>query len=702
MRVLEEELRLLEEAASLRVGDRRVAGAVPGEALAVLAVDHRQGGVERTARLVDNVERGALSGLVAPAPGEHAGVVAPVDHHVAAAVHVRLRPARRRGEALHAVAHAVAFHVRLGLHVEPVAVAEVVEVGVVRVVRGAHGVDVEALHQQHVAEHLLARHAAAVHGRGVVAVHALELHGAAVDPHRAGRAHLHLLEAELAGADVVARRDDERVEVGILRAPEARVGDVQVQAAVTRGERAHGRVGGVVEGGGGGRDGARPSRWGRFGRAGARPSQFNVEVDGGVAVVVDEVHGGVEIADLRLRRREEHHVAVDAGVAEEVLVLEVRAVAPAVDLHGEQVVAGTEVLRDVELVGRAAVLAVAHLLAVHPHVVGAVHALEAQVHGAVLPRVRHGERGAVGRNGIVVAVRVGRIVGVGIGDVRVNRYAVALQLHAARHVDVVPAGVVEAGLVEILRTLRRGAAPVVAPRAVERFHPRRPRQLGREGVLHARERERVGARGLHVHVVDELVLPLGGLLLRALGAHLRERGVAHVRPLRTVRLAQVGPFEASRLRRHGLEARLHEVAQGGLGAGHVGAVEVHHAVAQTVLPGALRVPGLRGHVEVAGERGRVAEHLHLHARHALHLGGERAHERVGGLRLVLARVDAERTRVVALDAERLGGKRPCRRDSHEQAAEVQRLHCAGSFRAKLRHFTPAWRNISFTVSRKAV
>ena len=257
-----------------------------------------------------------------------------------------------------------------------------------------------------------------------------------------------------------------------------------------------------------------------------------------------------------------------------------------------------------------------------------------------------------------------------VRDVRVDRHAEALQLHAARHLDVVPGGVVEAGFVEILRTLRRRAAPVVAPRAVERLHPWRRGQFGREGVLHARERERVGARGLHVHVVDELVLPLGRLFARALGAHLRDCGVAHVRPLRTVRLAQVGPFEAPRLRRHGLEARLHEVAQRGLGAGHVGAVEVHHAVAQTVLPGALRVPGLRGHVEVAGERGRVAEHLHLHARHALHLGGERAHERVGGLRLVLARVDAERTRVAAFDGERLGGERACGRRSDREQAEI--------------------------------
>ena len=47
----------------------------------------------------------------------------------------------------------VRLDVRLVDHVEPVLVAEVVPVGVVRIVRGAHGVDVELLHQAHVAEH---------------------------------------------------------------------------------------------------------------------------------------------------------------------------------------------------------------------------------------------------------------------------------------------------------------------------------------------------------------------------------------------------------------------------------------------------------------------------------------------------------------------------------------------------------------------
>ena len=61
-----------------------------------------------------------------------------------------------------------------------------------------------------------------------------------------------------------------------------------------------------------------------------------------------------------------------------------------------------------------------------------------------------------------------------------------------------------------------------------------------------------------------------------------------------------------------------------------------------------------------------------------------------------------RARVAALDGERLGGERPGEDGRRREQAEVQRLHCAGSFRAKLRHLTPAWRNISFTVSRKAV
>ena len=263
-------------------------------------------------------------------------------------------------------------------------------------------------------------------------------------------------------------------------------------------------------------------------------------------------------------------------------------------------------------------------------------------------------------------------------DVRVLGHAEALHLHAARHVDRVPGAVVEVRLPEVARALVGRAAPVVAPRAVERLHVGRLGQLGRQRGGGGRERERVGAGRLHVHVVDEFVLPFWRLLGGALRRDGRDRPRAHVRPLRPLRLAQVGPGEAPGVRRDGLQARVDEVAQGRLGRLHVRAVDAHDAVAVPERPGPLRVPRLRRDVEVARERRRVAEHLHVNARHALHLGGQLAVHRLRRGRLVGTPVDPERTRVVPLDRERL---RPRRRHQAAHANRPHALHRVSSNRS---------------------
>ena len=369
-------------------------------------------------------------------------------------------------------------------------------------------------------------------------------------------------------------------------------------------------------------------------------------------------------------------MAVDARVAEEVLVLQERAVAPTVDLHREQVLAGLEILRDVELVRGAAVLGEAHPPAVHPYVVRGIDALETQEYGPPLPRVRHRERGAVGRDGVVVLVHVRRRVGVRIDDVAVDRDAEPLQLDAARHLDRVPRGVVEIWAEEVERTLSRRAAPVVLPLAVQRLHVWRLGEVVRERGLHGRERKRVCARRLHVHVVYELVRPFGRFVLLALRLHGGERRLAHVGPLRTVVDAQVLPLEAPCRVRDRLQEFVDEVPQRSLRARHVGTVDADDAVAQADRPGPLRRPRLGGHEEVARERRRVAQHFHLHACHALHLLGELAHHGFCGGRLVRAVVDAERTRVVTLDRESL-----CRRARRQEQCGCNQN--AGMFHAAI-------------------
>ena len=423
---------------------------------------------------------------------------------------------------------------------------------------------------------------------------------------------------------------------------------------------------GVVERGGNAWQGGRP--------AASQVAQLHRKVDGRRLEIRRERRFPEEVADLHLRRREQHHVAVDAGVAEEVLVLKEGSVAPAVHLHREQVLARLQVLGDVELVRGAAVLGVADLHSVHPHVVRRIHALEAQEHGASLPSVRHGERAAVGRYGIVIRARIRRRPRMRIRDVRVDRDAKPLQLHAARHVDLIPAGIVVADAVELVAgALLVGAAPVVLPFPVERLDIRRLGEVGCERGLLGRERERIRARGFDVHVVDEFVLPFERAFPSALLPDLGDRRLAHVRPLRAVVDAQVLPLKASGGLRDGLQVFVNEEPERGLRALHVRAVDADDAVAHADRPRALGVPWLCRDKDVSALRGVVALDLHGDAGDALHLAGEFVDHRLRGGCLVRSPVDAERPRVVSLDRERVGEK-SCRRRKNENGQSLHSAH----------------------------
>ena len=462
----------------------------------------------------------AVAGLVAHRPDGDGRVVA-VEHGVAlVALDDGVVPLGMKPEAVLAVARLMSLDVRLRDDVDAVAVAEVVPEVMVRIVRGADGVDVVALEERDVRHHLVERDGAAVLRAGLVAVHALELDGLAVDEERVAD-DLLLLEADLLRADVVALLQDERVEVGFFRRPEVNVRDLQrLQAAR---ERADEPLLGVIE------------------RRVRKVAPGDGERRG--LVVARERRLDREVPDAVLRLRPERDVAEDAGVAQHVLVFDEAAVAPAVDLDGEGVQGGgggrrwrkdvilplststsslhLQVLRDVELGRELRVLGVADELSVDPDVVGGVDAVEAQDDVATLPAVRHGERRAVGRDGVVVArVRVAvadrrgldvafRVPGVGIAPVRVAGHAEAAHLDAARDVDREPVGVVEVRLPEVLDAQVGVARPRDLPDAVEALLERGLRVEGvRERGSLVRERHRVGARGEAVAGVDLQVLPV--------------------------------------------------------------------------------------------------------------------------------------------------------------------------------------------------
>jgi len=183
---------------------------------------------------------------------------------------------------------------------------------------------------------------------------------------------------------------------------------------------------------------------------------------------------------MDLGRRPEIDIPENAAQAPEVLIFEIGAVAPAEVLDRQHVLAGDKERREVELQRRSGILAHADEVAVDPDLAKGVHAVKGQQHRAARPGRGHGERAAVGIDGIVRVIgrHQRRAPGFGprVGDVHVNRDAIALQLDVGRHRDGRPGLVAKSGFPEIRHAGAVVLAVMVFPPAVERaiegrFHP---------------------------------------------------------------------------------------------------------------------------------------------------------------------------------------------------------------------------------------
>ena len=168
-------------------------------------------------------------------------------------------------------------------------------------------------------------------------------------------------------------------------------------------------------------------------------------------------------------------------------------------------------------------MCVAHLLAVHPHVGGAIHAIEVQVYLSSVPCGRHFHHTAVAAHGIrlvqdgvaFLSLDEGRQVAEGIGHIGIDGCAVALHLPARRHGYLLPLLVVETGLVEVHGSVLGLCRPVELPHAVEReaqaavgAEPRLLICLVAPHLALVGIEQHGGTSGLLVYPKDGLVLPV--------------------------------------------------------------------------------------------------------------------------------------------------------------------------------------------------
>ena len=484
-------------------------------------VVNRPRGVVSLDPVVAGVEVRPVARFVAQRPDDDRRMVDAALHVAFVALQMRLGVERILGQRLFAVTHAVRLDIGLGHDVESVLVAERVPAGVVGVVARAHGVDVVLLHDADVLQHAPLGDVIAVVGVHLMPVGALDQHRPAVDE-QLPALDLHVAESdpERNDLDHFARRRAERrrqsVQHGRLGAPQGDFPGVERAALlVFRDAQLLRRDAAPLGVGERQFDAASPRLPGEEGFDGYRSRG-----------VVGRRRGvDLNVRNLPFVARVEVAVAAHARKAEEVLIFEVCAVAPAEDLERDEIPAGFHVGRQVELGLQLAVLAVTHIAAVDPEVDVRRHRAEMRDDLPAGPCRGDVDRTAVGTHVVLLDGNVRRIVfepaPPGVTDVEVDRIAVSVQLPESRHGHVVPAFVVVADAEKVRRSLVGVAHPVEFPVSVQRDEPLREGLVARLCGFRRFVRE-PGAMHRHsVHGIHAGVLPF--VALRA-GRQRRRRG----------------------------------------------------------------------------------------------------------------------------------------------------------------------------------
>ena len=153
-------------------------------------------GVNSLHEVVCLLEVLAVASLVAERPADDGRMVVVCSHIALVALKMGLGIVIAVSEALVAITHSVGLDISLCNYVETVFVAELIPIAVVRIVAGAHCIDIVLLHNGNVLKHTLAAYHITSVRVNLVAVHTLEVNRLAVYEHKCS-ADFHFAEADL-------------------------------------------------------------------------------------------------------------------------------------------------------------------------------------------------------------------------------------------------------------------------------------------------------------------------------------------------------------------------------------------------------------------------------------------------------------------------------------------------------------------------
>ena len=458
-------------------------------------------------------EVGSVDGFIAHRPCDDAGMVEVYRYVVLVALHDLFGKLRFLGLRSVIIAESVALLVGLGAQVDAVFVAQVVPHGVVGIVAGSHGVDVEPLHNLQILYHPLPAHHIASVGIHLMPVGTLYIDGLTVHE-QLSVAYLHAAESHplphhLDGGIrcLVVDFCHKGVQIGSLGSPFLYERHLYLAFGPSVGlRRRHDRgvghhlpiVGEQLIGYLGG-----TCALGAYHEQTVGIVIVKVAVQSYVVEVASHVTA-VEVA-----------VACHAGEAPEVLVLAVGAVAPPEGLEGDEVVAGMHKGCDVKLGSHLRILGVAHVFAIDPYREVARSRTHVEIDLLTLPVGRQIKGTAIG-TGIVVGLTDIRGIALeggtpGISHVLIGLVAIAIQLEESGHGEVHPLGIVVLQREEVLRRILMVLHEMELPHTLHR------EETGRLGfvalrLLRTLEGEEVGTARLTVLLVHVWVHPLWCLL----------------------------------------------------------------------------------------------------------------------------------------------------------------------------------------------
>ena len=176
---------------------------------------------------------------------------------------------------------------------------------------------------------------------------------------------------------------------------------------------------------------------------------IHIECEIAILILIDEFISQYVVVHSALRTSLDEHIALDAAILPVVLVFQITAVAEAEHLHGKAVLALLQELGDIEMGRQTAIFTIAHHLAVDPEIEGRFYAFEIHDHIHALPVFRHGKFVYIMSYRVVILWYERRICLERIGYIGVDWRIEALQLPAARHIDVLPIAYVIGCLEEI-------------------------------------------------------------------------------------------------------------------------------------------------------------------------------------------------------------------------------------------------------------